>query len=82
MLQGPRFSSVTGELRTCVRIERSPSKPNTAIVCFKLPPDRYAVLKAMAEAQGKSLSELVRETVESALDLERQARLLHEFFVR
>jgi predicted DNA-binding protein len=55
---------------------------NTAIVSFKLAPDRYAVLKAMAEGQGKSLSEMVRETVEYALDLDRQARLLKEFFVR
>lgn len=35
-------------------------------------PDRYAVLKAMAEAQGRSLSELERETVEWALDLHRK----------
>ena len=53
---------------------------NTATVSFKLPPDRYAVLKALAEGQGKSLSELVRQTVEWALDLERRARLLKEFF--
>ena len=53
---------------------------NTALVSFKLPPDRYAVLKAMAEGQGKSMSEMVRETVEWALDLDRQARLLREFF--
>ena len=53
---------------------------NTALVSFKLSPDRYAVLKAMAEGQGKSLSEMVRETVEYALDLDRQARLLQEFF--
>ena len=55
---------------------------NTALVSFKLAPDRYAVLKAMAEAQDKSLSEMVRETVEWALDLERQARLMREFFKR
>ena len=53
---------------------------NTALVSFKLSPDHYAVLKAMAEGQGKSLSEMVRETVEYALDLDRQARLLQEFF--
>lgn len=53
---------------------------NTALVSFKLPPDRYAVLKAMAEAQGKSMSEMVREAVEYSLDLERQARLMREFF--
>jgi predicted DNA-binding protein len=50
---------------------------NTALVSFKLSPDRYAVLKAMVEGQGKSLSEMVRETVECALDLDRQTRLLH-----
>ena len=55
---------------------------NTAIVSFKLAPDRYAVLKAMAEGQGKSMSEMVRETVEWALDLDRQARLMREFFLR
>ena len=55
---------------------------NTALVSFKLPPDRYAVLKAIAEGQGKSLSELVREAVEYALDLDHQARLLKEFFLR
>ena len=53
---------------------------NTAIVSFKLPPDRYAVLKAMAEGQGRSMSEMVREAVEEALDLDRQARLMREFF--
>ncbi len=52
--------------------------PNTAMVSFKLPPDRYAVLKAMAEAQGKSLSEMSRETVKWALGLESQTRLRRE----
>ena len=56
--------------------------PNTATVSFKLPPDRYAVLKALADGRGKTLSELVRETVEWALELERRARLLKEFFAR
>ena len=55
---------------------------NTATVSFKLPPDRCAVLKALAEGQGKSLSELVRQTVEWALDLEQRARLPKEFFAR
>ena len=56
--------------------------PNTATVSFKLPPDRYAVLKALADGRGKTLSELVRETVEWALELDRRARLLKEFFAR
>ena len=55
---------------------------NTALVSFKLAPDRYAVLKALAEGQGKSMSEMVRETVEYALDLDRQARLMREFLMR
>jgi predicted DNA-binding protein len=45
---------------------------NTAIVSFKVAPEQYTVLKAMAASKGKSLSELVRETVEEALDLEAQ----------
>jgi hypothetical protein len=38
------------------------------------------LVKAMAEGQGKSLSEMVRETVEYALNLDRQALLMREFF--
>ncbi len=53
---------------------------NSALVSFRLRPDRYAVLKALAEGENKSLSELVRETVEEALDLEERARQLRDFF--
>jgi len=56
--------------------------PNTATVSFKLPPDRYAVLEALADGRSKPLSELVCEIVEWALKLERHARLLKEFFAR
>ena len=55
---------------------------NTALVSFKIAPEHYAVLKAMAESQQKSLSQFVRETVELALDLDEQARLLAAFFAR
>jgi len=55
---------------------------NTALVSFKLAPDRYAVLKALADGQGKSMGEMVCETVEYALDLDRQARLMREFLMR
>lgn len=51
-----------------------------AIVSFRLEPDRYAVLQALADGEGKSLSELVRETVEEALDLDERTRQLREFF--
>ncbi len=51
----------------------------SALISFRLTPDRYAVLKALAGAQRKSLSELVRETLEEALDLEEQARQLQEY---
>ncbi len=53
---------------------------NSALVSFRLKPDRYAVLKALAEGQNESLSELVRETVEEALDLKGRARQLEEYF--
>ncbi len=53
---------------------------NSALVSFRLKPDRYAVLKALAAGENKSLSELVRETVEEALDLEERARQVQEYF--
>ncbi len=55
---------------------------NVALVSFKIQPDYYTVLKALAVSQGKSLSELVRETVERALELDQQARLLASFFAQ
>ena len=53
---------------------------NTATVSFKLAPERYALVQAMAQGKGKSLSEFVRETVEGALDLDRQLDLLAALF--
>ena len=47
---------------------------NVASVTFKVQPDYFVALKAMAASQGKSLSELAREAVESALELEVQAK--------
>ena len=38
--------------------------PNAAPVSFKLPPDRYGVLEALADGRSKPLSELVCEIVE------------------
>ena len=53
---------------------------NVATVSFKIAPDRYAVLKAMAAGEGLSVSEFVRRTVEGALDLERQVERLAAVF--
>jgi hypothetical protein len=36
---------------------------NVALVSLKLAPDLYAILKALAASEDKSLSALVRETV-------------------
>ena len=52
----------------------------TATVSFKMAPERYALVQAMAKGQGVSLSEFVRETVEVALELERQLDLLAALF--
>ena len=49
---------------------------NVATVSFKLAADQYAILRAMASGQGKSISEFLRETVVRALELEWQARRL------
>ena len=42
---------------------------NVATVSFKLSPEGYAVLKAMAAGEGRSVSEFVRTTVTEALEL-------------
>ena len=55
---------------------------NVATVSFKMRPEYYAVVKAMAESQGLSLSEFVRDTVERALELDVQARRLQALFAR
>ena len=44
--------------------------------------DYFAAMKAMAASQGKSLSEFVRETLESALQLDVQAKRLAAFYAR
>ena len=51
-----------------------------ATISFKLAPDYYAVVKAMAAGRGKSVSQFVRETLEEALDLEAQAERLTAVF--
>ena len=53
---------------------------NVATVSFKIAPDRYAILKAMAQGEGLSVSQFVRETVERALELERQVERLSALF--
>ena len=52
----------------------------TATVSFKMAPERYALVQAMAQGQGLSLSEFVRQTVEGALELERQLERLAALF--
>ena len=53
---------------------------NVATVSFKIAPDRYAILKAMAASQDLSISQFVRETVERALDLDQQVERLATLF--
>ena len=55
---------------------------NVATVSFKIGPEHFAVLKAMAQAQEMSVSQFVRETVERSLELDVQARRLAAFFER
>jgi hypothetical protein len=45
---------------------------NTATVSFKLTPEYYALLRAMAGAQGKTVSMYVREVLCEALDMKGQ----------
>ncbi len=55
---------------------------NVALVSFKLQPDEYAVVRALAISQGKSLSEFVRETLKRALELDLQVQALASFFAQ
>ena len=55
---------------------------NVATIAFKIGPEHYTVIKAMAATQNMSISQFVRETVERALDLDVQARRLQDFFDR
>ncbi len=52
---------------------------NVATVSFKIAPDRYAILKALATSQGLTVSQFLRQTVEDALDLEQQVERLVDF---
>ena len=45
---------------------------NIATVSFKLSPDQYTVLKALAASVDQSVSEFVRETVTDHLELDRK----------
>jgi len=49
---------------------------NVATVSFKLAAEHYAILRAMASGQGKSMSEFLRETVVQALELDEQTQRL------
>lgn len=50
--------------------------PKRAVVSFRVSISHYAILTAMADAQGRTLSALVRGAVVEALDLDRQLRVL------
>ena len=53
---------------------------NVATVSFKISPDHYTVLKALAAGHDLTVSEFVRDTVTSALNLDHKAAQLTDFF--
>lgn len=53
---------------------------NVATVSFKLSPEQYTVLRALASSTGKSTSEFVRDIVSETLDLDRKIVQLGVFF--
>ena len=55
---------------------------NVATVSFKLPPDYYTVLKAIAAGKSTTVSELVRDTVIMSLDLDLKAAAITSFLSR
>jgi hypothetical protein len=52
----------------------------SATVSFKLTPEHYTLLKAMALAEGHSVSEFLRELVIDVLELDSQLELLAGLF--
>ena len=48
--------------------------PNTRTVCVKVSPERLAVLRAQAQAQGMTLSGFLRGVVCAALELKEKER--------
>ena len=53
---------------------------NTATISFKIKPDYYTLLRAMAAGEGVSLSEYVRDAVIESKQLEIKAQALSSFF--
>jgi predicted DNA-binding protein len=53
----------------------------SATVSFKLAPEHYTLLKAMALAEGRSISEFLRELVVEVLELDTQFEALTAMFV-
>jgi hypothetical protein len=53
---------------------------NSTPISFRIAPEHYAILRAMADARGRSISNLVRETVVEALELDRQLEQLASLF--
>ena len=53
---------------------------NVTTVSLKMAPEHYVVVKATAQGQGVSVSEFLRETLQDALDLERQMERLASLF--
>lgn len=55
---------------------------NVATVSFKLSPERYAVLKAMAMAEAASVSAFVRELVVEVLELDSEMERLAALYAQ
>ena len=53
--------------------------PNVATVSFKVSPEHYAVLKALAVNNG-GISQLCRDTIVDALDLDGKAEQMAALF--
>ena len=53
---------------------------NVMTVSLKMAPEHYTVVKAMALSQGLTVSAFLRETIQEALDLDRQMERLASVF--
>ena len=55
-------------LETCAQRSREPQKPFSGRLMLRLPPELHARLVMQAETEGKSLNNLVTETLSQATD--------------
>ena len=59
--------AVEDYLDTCAKIGKSPQKTYSGKLMLRVPPETHAAVAATAEANGKSINQLVREILDQTM---------------